>query len=198
MRPGHRIRVASLPFTPLFLLCIILGGCGKPFNVRTRVQLPANDAQAAAGSVTVKAGAILDENALYDAFDANLIIAGVLPIKVQLTNRGSGAVDLRRLRFDLRFDGGRTLDRLKPGAAYKRLISYYDVSAWNIAAYKESRSDFESYGLNQKSPLTPGESRHGLLFFRLRPESDPSQPMTLKIRGLGGRGPVDIDLSSSK
>jgi hypothetical protein len=179
------------------LLLLLQSACGKPFNVRPKVELRSTGAypSGAAEGVTVHAGAVADENALYDAFDANLILAGVLPVRVEFLNRRTESVDLKKVKFELRSDGGSKLKVLKPGSAYKRLISYYGVSAWTVSGYKESRGDFESYALNQRRPLGAGESRDGLLFFRLASEADLSHQLTLRVKGLAGSRESQIDLN---
>src|SRR4249919_380696 len=74
----------------LVLTAIMAGGCGAPFNIKTRADMPAPNyaAPASAGAVTLNAQALLDEDLLFDTFDANLILAGVLSVRVKLTSSG--------------------------------------------------------------------------------------------------------------
>src|ERR1700686_4194776 len=80
----------------LSILAVTLG-CGKPFNVKQQPELPpvSYAAKASAGGVSIQAQAITDEDSLYDTFDANLISAGILPVRVMLTNPADHAVDLQ-------------------------------------------------------------------------------------------------------
>ena len=163
--------LSSFVFAAVLILQV---GCGKPFDVKKNVKFPATEpaANAEAGSVTIHALALVDEDALYDAFDANLILAGVLAIRVKLSNAGSEPVELKGLRFELRSEAGTAFERLDARGAYKRLMSYYKISNYNIAGYKESRGDFESYALNGSVPLAGGDAREGLIFFRVPSEAD--------------------------
>jgi len=81
-------------------------GCGKPFDVkpRTTVQpLPAanNAATIAGNGLTLSGEIIKDEDYLYDTFDANLILAGILPIRVKLQNAGTEKVEVKDAKFTL-------------------------------------------------------------------------------------------------
>jgi hypothetical protein len=81
------------------------------------------------------------------------------------------------------------------------LISYYDVSAYNIAGNREARADFESHALQVRLPLGAGESREGLIFFLFAqtPESAAAaKGSTLRISGgkLGKGAPVELKLDS--
>lgn len=178
-------------------------GCGKPFNVKTSVKLPDTgpSAKAEAGGLILQATAITDEDVLYDVFDANLLRAGILPVRVRVRNESVEPVALSGLRFELQPAAGGRASRLAARAAYKRLISYYDVSAYNIAGNREARADFESHALQTAQPLGAGESREGLIFFVFGQTSQAgaaAKGSTLRISGgkLGKRAPVELKLDS--
>jgi hypothetical protein len=146
---------------------MVLSACGKPFNVKTRVDLPPARyaARATTDGVDIQAQAISDEDFLYDTFDSNLISAGVLPVRVRLSNSGDQPVNLQKARFEIRGPGGNGFKAVEARAAYKRLISYYEISTYNKAGYKESLDTFSEYGVDLKTPLAAHQSREGLLFF---------------------------------
>jgi hypothetical protein len=133
------------------------------------------------GSLELQAGAIRDEDYLYTAFDANLILAGVLPLKLVIRNGGSQPADLRPARFLL----GRGQKPISPGRAFKRLMTYYKIRLYDPEGYKASLADFTSYGFNQVTPLLPGESRWGVLFFDDRPELAQRRGLVLAVKGVG-------------
>jgi hypothetical protein len=108
------------------LLLAFLGlGCGRPFNVKTQPTLPAasSAAKASFDGIALEANAITDEDFLYDTFDANLIAAGILPVRLMVTNSGNQAVETKSARLEIRAQAGRfkAADARK---AFKRLISY--------------------------------------------------------------------------
>jgi hypothetical protein len=193
----------------VFVLAMIAGCGGKPFNVKERpfkVRENANmpppdfDAKAATASVTVQAEAVIDEDFLYETFDANLILAGVLPIGVMITNTGQEPLLLNKARFEVRAQGGRSFKSADAKRAFKRLISYYGISTYSKPGYKKSQEDFAAYSLDTSNPLGPGESREGMLFFLVpgevargaglnlvvsrldRRQSDDDEALELKLR----------------
>lgn len=172
-------------------------GCGgKPFNVREKpfkvregasVPPPAFSARAEVGAVVIQAEAVTDENLLYDTFDANLILAGLLPIGVMITNSGQEPLDLKKARFEIRAQSGGRFKAADAKRAFKRLISYYEISTYSKSGYKKSQEDFLSYSLDAARPLAPGESREGMIFFSVPAEMIQGMGITLIASGLGGK-----------
>jgi hypothetical protein len=183
-------------------LCLFAGtmlGCGKPFNVKTRTDLPPANyaASTATDTISIQAQAIRDEDFLYDTFDANLISAGVLPVRVMLRNSSDRTVDLQKARFEIRQQGGRGFKAVDARGAFKRLISYYEISAYNKSGYKESLGTFSEYGVDLKTPLAPGQSRQGLMFFLVPGEAAHGAGLTLVVSRLGAEShpPVELKLN---
>lgn len=165
-------RCASRPavYAVIGLILILSAGCGsKPFDVKTEVTFPAiaNAPVAETASLSLQAAAVRNEDLLLETFDANLILAGILPVSIKLTNRTAQPVDLRKSRFELRTMEGHSYKSAEANRAFKRLIKYYEISTYSKPAYKKSQEDFASYALDITSPLAMGESRQGMLFFIL-------------------------------
>jgi hypothetical protein len=133
------------------------------------------------GSLELKAGAIRDEDYLYTTFDANLILAGVLPLKLVIRNAGSQPASLRSAQFLL----GHGHKPISPRRAFKRLMTYYKIRFYDPEGYKASLTDFMSFGFDQATPLAPGESRWGVLFFEDRPELARGGGLLLAVKGVG-------------
>jgi hypothetical protein len=156
-----------LAFAAAFVF--LIAGCGgKPFNVKTRPDPP----PAAQGPVTQSQGvsfqaeALTDEDYLYEIFDANLIMAGILAVRVKIENSSAEALNLKRVRFEVG-SNGRPIKMIDAGRAYKRLVSYYGISTYTKEGYRESRDAFSSHALSLTTPLAPGETRQGILFFQV-------------------------------
>ncbi len=157
----------------LLVVAGLLAGCGgKPFNVKPRPSLSKPDygASGQIDGVGIQAEAITDEDYLYEIFDANLIQAGVYPVRIRMTNNGSDPLELKRAKFGIKSGAGKPFRVAEARRAYKRLISYYELSLYNKDGYKRSLSDFKSHALDTDSPLGPGDSRDGILFFLLPAE----------------------------
>ena len=176
-----------LPFRCAFLLVAVVAfGCGKPFNVKTQPDLPpANYAdKAIADSLSIQAQALTDEDFLYDTFDANLLLAGILPVRLLIANSAAGPLDLKKARFEVHATTGSSFKAIDERRAFKRLIAYYEISAYNKAGYKESLEAFSAYGLDTRSPLAPGQSRQGLMFFSMPAEVAQGGGLTLVVSRL--------------
>ena len=117
-------------------------------------------------SLNISVQAITDEDLLYDTFDANLISAGLLPVRVMLTNTSAEPVDLSESEFEVQA-GSQRYKAVDARKAFKRLVSYYDVSAYTKAGYKESLDALAGYALDIRTPLNGSESRHGLVFVKM-------------------------------
>jgi len=167
---GGRARASTRRGAFVFTITLIflITGCGgRPFNVKTRPDPPpaVRGEVSQAQGVSFQAEALTDEDYLYETFDANLIMAGLLPVRVKIENSSAEALNLKRVRFEVG-SGGRPLKMIDAGRAYKRLISYYGISTYSKGGYRESRDDFSSHALSLTAPLAPGETRQGVLFFQ--------------------------------
>ena len=184
----------------VFILLLLTGCGGKPFNVKTEVTLPAiaGAPVVEAQGVRLQAAAVRDEDYLLSTFDANLILAGVLPVNVTLTNRGAQPLDLRKARFQVRVPDGHTYKAADASRAYKQLIKYYGISTYNKGAYKQSREDFAAYLLDLAKPLAMGESRQGMLFFILPDRAIQAAGLNLigvRLGASGSSGMVELQLN---
>lgn len=170
---GRASLVRRIPWLAIFvfgLLSLLLAGCGgKPFNVKTQVPLPVlTDAPLAESrGIRLQAAVVRDEDYLIETFDANLILADILPVSLTIANQSTQPLDLRKARFEVRGNEGRSYKAVEAKRAYKRLVSYYEISTYSKPAYRQSQEDFASYALDTAQPLAIGESRQGMLFFIL-------------------------------
>jgi hypothetical protein len=172
------------------LLAAAAFSCGRPFNVNTKPNLPPASyaAKATVDSVAVQAQAITDEDFLYDTFDANLISAGVLPVRVMLTNSEGETVNCKNARFEIEAQS-RRFKAADARKAFKRLISYYGISVYSKSGYKESLEAFASYALDVGTPLAGAQSRQGLVFFLVPAEAARQAGLTLVIGKLNSKQP---------
>src|SRR5947207_1285321 len=91
------VPVRCLIAVALSAVLAVFVGCGKPFNVKAKTDLPPARyaARTAGGDMEIQAQAVTDEDFLYERFDANLISAGVLPVRVMLKNSSDHPIDLK-------------------------------------------------------------------------------------------------------
>jgi hypothetical protein len=187
------------------LIVLFTTACGKPFNVKPKPAVIDSKATASvtltaegeSQGVLIKATAITDEDYLYDTFEANLILAGVLPVQLKLTNNGTSAAELSRSKLEIRAQN-KVYKRLDSQKAYKRLMSFYDISIYNKHGHKESRDDFNTHAFDLKKPLAAGESREGLIYFAVPNEVIKGGSLNLLARKLSAgraKGDAAVELN---
>jgi hypothetical protein len=162
-------------------------GCGQPFHVKSRATLPpaAYTVKIQTDGVEIQANAVTDEDVLYGTFDANLILAGLLPVRLMVTNTGEQPLNLKKADWEIKDGNGKTVRAVDPQRAFKRLISYYQIRrTYNKYGYNRSRADFVSYALDRDSALQPGASRDGFLFFDVPPGVARDPTLMLEVSGL--------------
>jgi hypothetical protein len=170
----------------LMALVMMTAGCGKPFNVKPK---PASVGASYAnrterGGVTLEAEALTNEDELYDTFEANLILAGILPVRAKITNSGPDAIAIRNANFEVRVEGDRSYKLISASKAYGRLLNYYAISVYNKRGYTQSKGDFLAYAMDVKKSLAGKETREGLLFFPVPGELIKSGTLTLSTKKL--------------
>ncbi|MBI3950036.1 MAG: hypothetical protein HY314_06240 [Acidobacteria bacterium] len=163
----------------LIFLAVASMGCRRPFRVPEQVRPISGklDARTTINGLTVEAAAITDEDELMRLFNANMILARILVIKVMLKNQDNEPVDLHRLKFDLRDAQDHEFKFLEPEKAVDKLYEYYEITTYVILTRKGLEADFQQKALSTESDLRPGEERQGLVFFAIPEAVDKFSPL---------------------
>ena len=180
------------------LVVVACSACvGKPFKVTVvpHLESAAISAASVAGPLSVRAVAVWDEDWLLENFDANLILAGVLPVRAEIENLGREAVATRKLGLSASDATGRELERLDATKARRRIERYYEITIRNKMGDKLYKQDFAANALDLKAPLAPGERRQGFLFFAIPPDASGRIPVRLVVASKrdGARAEVALD-----
>ena len=182
------------------LLVLLMPGCGSSlFRVKPVTELPplpGNARSATAGGVTVRVAPAPTDEESQELFEANLPLAGVLPVRLELLFESGVPVDIKRARFRLHDSEGRNWKLLSPKAAVSRLLKANDISAYNPNSRKQFEKEFTAYGIDLETPLSSSEPRRqGFLFFQ-SPKGEPIETprgLVLVIERLPQ--PVEIKLN---
>src|SRR6185295_14373279 len=137
----------SLAVGALMIVALCLtGSCGGAlYKVRPVVELPpleGNVTTANAGGVSVKVAPRLTDEESQDLFEANLPLAGVLPLRVELDFESGVPVEVKKARFRLRDTEGREWKQLSPKATISRILSANEVYAYNPNSRKQFEKEF--------------------------------------------------------
>lgn len=169
----------------LALAFILTTACGGSlYKVKPVVEAPPLADGAAgteAGGVRVRAVPILTDEETQELFESNLLLAGLLPVRVEIDNRSGALVDLKKLRFRLRDGAGREWRARNAKQAVSRILEANQVYLYNPNSRRAFEEDFRAHALQIETPLAQGEQRSGLVFF-LTPEKQPvSSPRGLVL-----------------
>ena len=158
--------------------------------------MPATAATADVGSVTFRVAPLLTDEETQELFEANLQLAGLLPLRLEVAHNGGEPLVLKNLKFKLLDGSGNEWKLVSGKQAVSRILKANAVFAYNPNSRKTFEKEFRAYDFDLKSPLTPSErQRHGLIIF-LSPQKEPvASPhgVTLSIEGL--TQPVSLKLN---
>ena len=190
-------------------LLVIASGCAKManravptltlFKVKSPDSLPTLPTSAKAvdlGSLSVRAAPLLTDEETQELFEANFQLAGLLPVRLEMTHNSGVPIEVKKLKFTLRDDTGSAWKSISVKQAISRILSANDLFVYNPHARKTFEEDVRAYDFKLKDPLTHEErQRQGLIFF-LAPGKQPvSSPhgLVLSIEGLAQ--PVSLNLN---
>ena len=168
------------------------------FKVKPAIELPpltGDVKSASAGGVTVRVAPLLSDEESQDLFEANLPLAGILPVRLELVFDSGVAVETKKVRFRLKDGEGREWKLLTAKVAVARILKANDVYAYNPNSRKQFEKEFTAYGIDLKSPLSDTERRHqGFLFFQAPKKEPVESPRTLMLVVERLPQPVEIQL----
>lgn len=161
----------SRRFLCLLLLLVTSTSCSSSlFKVKPVTELPplpTASRTADAGGVTVRVAPLLTDEESQDLFEANLPVAGVLPVRLELAFQSGVPVETKRARFRLRDNQNQEWKLLSPKNAISRIMKANDVFAYNPNSRKQFEQEFGAYAIDLKRPLSSDDPRRqGFLFFQ--------------------------------
>jgi|SRR5205814_393225 len=190
----------SLAATVCLLIALTSLSCGKSekravptltlFKVKpfaALAPLPVSASTSDLGSISLRAAPLLTDEETQELFEANLQLAGLLPIRMELIHNSGDAIDISKIKFRMHDSKGTEWRLLSIKQALSRILKANDVYAYNPTARKTFEKEFGEYELNLKGPLTHSERRRaGFLFFQSPAKQTVASPhgLTLSIEGL--------------
>jgi len=179
---SHCWRIGVTASTGL-AVALLLAGCGSLYKVKPAAEAPIKGAAAGAraGEIVVRAVPLLSDEESQELFEANLPLAGLLPVRLEISNSGSTAVELKRARFRLRDDQGREWKVRSAKQAVSRILEANDISLYNPQARANFEEAFRAHALDTLTPLAPAERRQGLIFFQTPKKEPLESPQNLVL-----------------
>ncbi|MCA1601461.1 MAG: hypothetical protein LC776_07420, partial [Acidobacteria bacterium] len=154
-QPKNIIRSTKLILlVALVSVALLETACGAAlFKVKPVVELPPLAGavkSASAGGVTVKVAPMLDDEESQELFEANLPLAGVMPLRIELEYESGVPIELKRARFRLRDGEGKDWRLLSPKQAISRILKANDVYVYNPSSRKQFEQEFAAYAIDLK------------------------------------------------
>jgi hypothetical protein len=149
--------------------------------------LPANSPTANLGTISFRAAPLLTDEETQELFESNLLLAGLLPVRVEIVHNGGEAVELKKVRFHLRDAAGTEWQKLSVKKAISRMLKANGVFVYNPHSRKQFEREVRAYDLDLKSPLAHAEGRRqGIVFFLSPKKEAVASPhgLTMTIDGL--------------
>ncbi|HEX4899090.1 MAG TPA: hypothetical protein VFV61_01080 [Pyrinomonadaceae bacterium] len=179
---------------------LFAGACGGSlYKVKPVVELSplTNEAKrGSAGGLDFAVAPLLSDEESQDLFEANLPLAGVLPLRIELGYESGVPVEIKKTRFHLRDGAGKEWKLVSPKQAISRILKANEVYAYNPNSRKQFEKEFGAYGLDLKTPLTAGERRRqGFLFFQTPDKEAVSSPRGLVLVIEGLTEPLSISIN---
>ena len=184
-----------------FALTLVGGtSCGGSlFQVKPLAELPrmpASVASVSLGSISFRATPMLTDEASQELFESNLQLAGLLPVRVEISHNGGGAIEMKKVRFRLTDAAGTKWKVVSAKQAIARILKANDVFAYNPSSRKTFEQEFRAYELDLKNPLTQSESqRQGFVIFLAPGKAPVSSPRGLVLTIEGLAQPATLNLN---
>jgi hypothetical protein len=158
--------------------------------------MPATVASANLGSISFRAAPLLTDEESQELFEANLQLAGLLPVRVEIDHNGGEPIDLKQIRFRLADAAGTKWKAISAKQAIGRILKANGVSLYNPSSRKTFEQEFRAYELNLENPLTHNERRRQGFIIFLSPEKAPlSSPRGLVLTIEGLAQPATLNLN---
>jgi hypothetical protein len=159
----------------LMNVAVVTSACGGSlYKVKPVVSTPIADGAsgAEAGGVKVRAVPLLVDEEIQELFETNLLLAGILPVRVEIGNSNSVPVELKKARLNLRDGEGHAWKMMSAKKTVARILDYYAVYLYNPNSRAKFEEDFRAHAFDFESPLPQGGQRTGLIFFQT-PKKEP-------------------------
>ncbi len=188
-RKTRAMSFVSFRRKPVVLLCatvfllLMMAGCGSLYKVKPVVEAPLpKDAPTDEDAIlTLRAVPLVADEESQELFEANMPLAGLLPVRVEMVNKGSAPVEMERARFRLRDAEGRLWKFRTARDAASRILSNNKITLYNPNARAKFEEALRAYAFDTKRPLAPGERRQGLIFFQTPEKEAVANPRGLVL-----------------
>jgi hypothetical protein len=171
-----------------------LASCGGSlYKVKPKIDASVEGGrEASTGAFTIRAAPLLADEESQDLFEANLPLAGLLPVRVEMANSGAAPLSFERVRFRLRDAEGREWKFRTPRQAVSRILESDQVYLYNPNSRRAFEEAVAQHAFDLKAPLEPAGRRRGMVFFQTPKKEQLDDPRGLVLTVEGLPEPVEV------
>ena len=169
----------------LFVFSLFLSACGGSlYKVKPVVSAPLPDdaKNVSTNLISVRAVPLLKDEESQELFGANMPLAGILPVRVEIENNSGAVVDLKKARFSLSDSSGQVWKNLSVKSTVKRVMKADGFWVYTPASKQEFTDKLSEHTLNVDVPLNQSEKRAGILFFQKHDKGSVENPQGLVLK----------------
>ncbi len=180
-------------------LLLTLGCSGSLYKVKPAselARLPDNAATADLGAISFRAAPLLTDEESQELFESNLHLAGLLPVRVEITHNSGVPIELRKVRFHLHDSSGADWKPISFKKAIARILKANGIFLYNPDSRRTFEKEFRAYELDLKAPLTDADRRRRGFVIFLSPKKQPiASPHGLVLTVEGLSQPATLNLN---
>ncbi len=174
----------NFKFWCFFAAFLFLNSCQGPlYKVAPLPQaLPIESGKIASNNVIeITAAALLDDDKIFERFDANLVLAGIVAIDVNLVNRSNQSLNPK---FELHDAEGRKFSQLESKKELDRVMKFEGVRAYSKLGKQETLEQLEAIAIPKKISLPAQQQKRGVLFFNVKRDAAKLNGLRLTVKGM--------------
>jgi hypothetical protein len=168
----------------IFTVCLSLSACSVPLYKVAPIpkNSPIEAGQTATqNSLEVVAAALLDDDKAFERFEANLLLAGILVVDIQLKNQGNSPT--KSLSFEVQDATGKRFQLLSEKKELSNLMKFEGVRVYPILGKQETLEQLAAIALPKKITLAAQEEKRGVLFFHAKQDVAQLKGLVLSVKG---------------
>ncbi|HKC63153.1 MAG TPA: hypothetical protein VKB86_05920 [Pyrinomonadaceae bacterium] len=177
-------------------LSLLIASCGGSlYKVRPKVDAPiVGGKEVSAGGFTLRAVALFMDEESQELFEANLPLAGLLPVRIDMSNESGSPLLFKHVHFRLRDGEGREWKARSIKQTVSIILKTDEIYLYNPKARKKFEEDMSAHAFDTRASLDAGRHRRGLIFFQTPNNEQVANQhgLVLSIEGLPQ--PIEIEL----
>jgi hypothetical protein len=176
------------------MFCLCLASCGGSlYKVKPKIDAPVTGGRdASAAGFSVRAVPLLTDEESQELFEANLPLAGLLPVRLEIDNESGAQLSFKRVRFHLRDADGLVWKLRSPKQVVSRILTDNAIYLYNPNSRKKFEEAMSEHAFDLASPLDTGKQRRGLVFFQTQKKEAVRSPRGLALIIEGLPQPIEV------